>query len=297
VQLFDLPSGGGSWPDYIVAGPGGAMWFTEFYGDFIGRIAMDGTITTFPVPGGDAEGITIGGDGNIWFTEPGAQTIARMTPAGQTALFQLPKSQNESPRGITLGPDGNVWWAELYDGYIGRITPRGKISRFAVPEYQSGPWDIKAGPHGYLYFSESGANRIGRFDPRTLQFKPSVLVPTQTATPWGLLYAPDKHIWFTERTGNKIAELTSGGAIREFSIPQSNSYPEALAAADGNLWFTEGNATYLDGVDPKTGKFAPAVVLPSGSIPNGIAPGPNKNLWFCIDAYNQTNEIGELVLR
>lgn len=296
VDLFNLTASGGSWPDYIVAGPGHAMWFTEFYGTFIGRITMDGTITNFAIPGGDAGGITIGGDGNIWFTEPGDQSIGRMTPDGTTKLFQLPLSQNESPRGITLGPDGNVWFTELYDGYIGRITPQGKITRFLTPEYQSGPWDIKTGPNGLLYVSESNVNRIAIFDPRALQFRPSLLVKTFDATPWGLLYAPDKHIWFTERRGNKIGEIVNG-TIRDFGIKQNDSYPEALAAgSDGNLWFTEGNATYVGRIDPKTGKFGSALALPSGSIPNGIASGPNKNIWFCIDAYYQTNQIGEVVL-
>ncbi len=140
-----------------VSGPGRAMWFTEFYGNFIGRITMDGTITNFAIPGGDAEGITKGGDGNLWFTEPGYQWIVRMTPSGTSKVFQLPLSQNESPRGVTLGPDGNVWWAELYDSYIGRITPQGTITRFAI---------------------------------RSQQFEPSIKVPTQNATPWASYMPP-----------------------------------------------------------------------------------------------------------
>lgn len=91
AQFFNLLAGP-SWPEYIVSGPGRAMWFTEFFGSAIGRITMDGTITNFTVPGGDAEGITIGADRNIWFTEPGYQWIGRLTPTGKATIFQLPNA-------------------------------------------------------------------------------------------------------------------------------------------------------------------------------------------------------------
>lgn len=297
LNLFNLPSSGGSWPDFIVAGPQRAMWFTEFYGNYIGRVGMDGSITTFTVPGGDAEGISVGPDHNIWFTEPGDQSIVRMTPKGASTTFTLPRSDNESPRGITRGPDGNLWFTELYDGFIGRITPNGTITRFAIGDYSSGPWAITAGPDGDLWFTESGSDKIGRFNPQTETFDSSINVPTKYATPWGILLAPDKRIWFTERSGDKIAEVTASGRVKEFAIKQPGSYPEALAAAAGKLWFTQSQAGTLGSIDPRTGKFGAIIALPPNSIPNGIAVGPNKNLWFCIDAYYQTNQIGELVVR
>jgi len=293
LNFFDLQSGG-SWPDFIVAGPQHAMWFTEFYLDAIGRISMDGHLTIFTIPNGDPEGIAIGPDHNIWYTAPGWDQIGRMTPAGKTTVFKIAGS-NPSPRGITLGPDGNMWYTEFYDGYIGRITPKGAITRFAVPEYESSPWAITTGPDGDLWFTESGADKIGRFNPTTQAFESSISVPTQDATPWGILLAPDKHVWFTERTGDKIAEVTSLRSVKEFAIAQSGSYPEALApGSDGKLWFTQSQAGTLGRIDPKTGKFGATVTLPANSIPNGIAAGPNKNLWFCVDAYDQTNQIGEV---
>jgi streptogramin lyase len=302
LDFFDTPSTG-SWPGYIVAGPQNALWFTEEFTGNIGRITMDGQITEFPSNGEEVEGITEGPDGNLWFTQPGANAIGRMTPQGSVAIFPIPGSPNASPRGITPGPDGNVWYTEFYDGYIGRVTPHGAITRFALSDgYDSEPWDIRAGPHGYLYVSESGSDRIARFDPKTRQFKSSLAVQTPDATPWGLLYAPDKRIWFTERRGNKIAEILPNATIREFPIPQYNSYPEALTAgSDGKLWFTESTTSdstgNLEDIDPATGKFGQLIVLPTGDLPNGIAAGPNKNVWFTVDSYTNPSQIGEAVIR
>ncbi len=296
VKYFSTPSID-AWPWYIVVGPQRALWFTELFADAIGRITMDGHITDFPIGSEEPEGIVEGPDGNLWFTAPGAQAIGRLTPQGAVTNFPIPGSPNASPRGITVGSDGNLWYVEFYDGYIGRVTPQGQITRFAIPDAQSGPWDIKTGSNGYLYFSESQADRIGIFDPATLQFKSSLPVPTPNATPWGLLVAPNGQIWFTERNGNKIATILPS-QIKEFSIAQQGSYPEALAAtADGNLWFTEGLTGDLGRIRPATDKFGAIVGLPSGSIPNGIVTAPNGNVWFTISAYHNPSEIGEVVLR
>jgi virginiamycin B lyase len=295
LKYFDTPSTG-SWPENIVRGPQHALWFTEEFTDKIGRIASDGTIAEFSVSNGqEPEGITEGADGNLWFTEPGANAIGRMTPAGTFTIFQI-DGQDPDPRGITLGPDGNVWYTEYSDGYIGRVTPQGQITRFAVSGYLPSPWDITAGPGGDLWFTESFANEIGRFDPRTLRFKAALNVPTGESTPWGILFAPDKHIWFTERTGDKIAEV-DGKTIREHKIAQPASYPEKLApGSDGDLWFPESQAGDVGHIDPATGKFGQVIVLPSGDIPQGIASGFNRNVFFTIASYHNPDQIGEVML-
>ncbi|HYL26631.1 MAG TPA: Virginiamycin B lyase [Candidatus Nitrosotalea sp.] len=297
LQLFNTPTSF-SWPDYIVRGPQHALWFSEFYSDKIGRVAMNGKMTEFSLPDNtDIEGITAGADGNIWFTAPGAAQIGRMTPQGTVTTFPI-EASNPSPRGMTLGPDGNVWYVEFYDGYIGRVTPQGVITRFAIPEGPySSPWTITTGPDGDLWFSESFSNKLGRFNPATQQFDAPLTVPTQNATPWGVIMAPDKHIWFTERNGDKIAEVTATGKIKEFAIAQAGSYPEALApGGDGKLWFTEMQAGNVGNIDPKTGKFGQLVTLPGNAIPIGITEGFNKNVWFCISFYHNPMQIGEVLL-
>src|SRR5947207_1919394 len=61
------PSG----PFFITPGPDGALWFTEFPGNKIGRIATTGSITEYPIPtpSSGANGIVAGPDGALWFTE------------------------------------------------------------------------------------------------------------------------------------------------------------------------------------------------------------------------------------
>jgi virginiamycin B lyase len=286
-----------AWPLYITPGPQETLWFTEAFTDALGRMDTDGSMTEFSTANGqEPEGITEGADGNLWFTEPGANAIGRMTPQGDSTIFTI-NGSDPDPRGIALGPDGNVWYTEMGDGYIGRVTPQGTITRFPITGYLPEPWGITTGPDGDLWFTESAANTIGRFDPRSLKFKSSLSVPTQASTPWGILLAPDKHVWFTERTGDKIAEVDGSNNIREFAIKQPESYPEALTPGpDGDLWFTESQAQDIGRIDPRTGKFGRIIRLPKGDIPNGIAEGANKNVFFTIDNYHGPSQIGETLL-
>lgn len=58
-------------PHAIVTGKDGDLWFTEWKGNEIGQITVQGTITEYPIPTTHAEphGIAIGESGDIWFAE------------------------------------------------------------------------------------------------------------------------------------------------------------------------------------------------------------------------------------
>ena len=67
----------------ITAGPDGNVWFTDYLGGTIGRIAPDGTIGQFVTvtPSSALNAITlgpvVGGAKTVWFTEPSARLIGR----------------------------------------------------------------------------------------------------------------------------------------------------------------------------------------------------------------------------
>ncbi len=62
------------WPEAIVKGPDGNVWFTEFYAEEVARITPSGTITQIPLTvGGSVEGITVGPDGNLWIRGRGSK--------------------------------------------------------------------------------------------------------------------------------------------------------------------------------------------------------------------------------
>src|SRR5512135_1737336 len=64
----------------IVAGPDGALWFTNYGNNSIGRITTAGAITSYTDPSiSQPNGIAAGPDGALWFTNHGNNSIGRIT--------------------------------------------------------------------------------------------------------------------------------------------------------------------------------------------------------------------------
>ena len=114
VQEYPLAEPG-SQPVGITVGPDGAMWFTEFAGNRIGRIDVTtGVITEFALPeaGIQPEYVAAGPDGNLWFTSFDGAFIGRMTPAGAVTLLNA----NAPNFDIVVGADGNLWYSGFSPG-------------------------------------------------------------------------------------------------------------------------------------------------------------------------------------
>lgn len=125
-------------PFDIATGPDGATWFTEFYGQRIGRITDRGQITEYTVASNPAA-ITAGRDGALWFTSAssgpfGGAGIGRVTANGRVAEFDVHQTCIGETRQITAGPDGQLWFLEPTGPVaVGRIDPARLIATGALP--------------------------------------------------------------------------------------------------------------------------------------------------------------------
>jgi virginiamycin B lyase len=81
VHVYTIPTAG-SQPWGIVNGRDGALWFTEWAGNKIGRVTTGGAFTEYPLPTPAAEpqGIARNSDGSLWFVESAANRIGRIEP-------------------------------------------------------------------------------------------------------------------------------------------------------------------------------------------------------------------------
>src|ERR1019366_8533230 len=79
-------------PSFMTIGPDGALWFTEFTGNKIGRITTAGAITECPIPTAAVgpDGITAGPDGALRVTEYNLNKIGRITTAGAITEYLVP---------------------------------------------------------------------------------------------------------------------------------------------------------------------------------------------------------------
>jgi len=86
INEFPIPTPN-SFPRHITPGPDGAVWFTEFNANKLGRIDENGVIVEYilPNPNSGPGRVVTGGDGNLWFTENNLNRIGGMTPEVPTA--------------------------------------------------------------------------------------------------------------------------------------------------------------------------------------------------------------------
>ena len=70
----------------------------------------------------DLGAITAGLDGNLWFTEPYGNRIGKISPVTGTVTDYATPTDYVYPYGIIGGPDGNLWFTEQSGNRIGKIS-------------------------------------------------------------------------------------------------------------------------------------------------------------------------------
>jgi len=298
IVQFPLPTQN-AYPAGVALGPDGNVWFTEIYGNKIGRITPNGTITEFDVLTSSSfpERICAGPDGYLWFTESNAGRIGRISVMGDVTEFNLSVA---SPEGITAGPDGNIWFVEYLK--IGRITPLGQdLTEFAVPATDARLAVIVSGSDGNLWVSDLGgilyrvtlAGVITPFD-----------TPTSASGALGLASDPlTGRLWFTEGNTNvnqigtmdpRVLGANPTMAFSEFPIPTTDSGAVGITGGtDGGAWFTENHSGRIGHVS--AGGAITEYGIPTSdstaATPVNIVADKNGNLWF---TNSSANSIGRL---
>ncbi|MBV9648078.1 MAG: hypothetical protein JO043_11485 [Candidatus Eremiobacteraeota bacterium] len=235
ITLYPLPTQPScniypSYPNGIVEGPDGAMWFTtQNAGDVlcanantsaVGRITASGQMTLYYTgpPGtihtyNPSGYIAVGSDGAMYFpagdpSSPQHLVVGRITTAGTISFTNevycsASTACISNTFGITEGPDGNMWISEYFDGVFVRYTvATGGVTVFPVPGAVGGntnpigPRRLVIGPDGGMWFTTYTALELGRLTTDgTITFQPLSVDPSQADEFWGIT-AVKKSLWF-----------------------------------------------------------------------------------------------------
>jgi virginiamycin B lyase len=290
---FTIPTGA-SIPTGIIAGPDGALWFTESSTNKIGRVTTSGSFTEYPVPTASSSPLAIvnGPDGALWFVESTANKIGRITTSGAITEFQVP-GLGQDLAGIAAGPDGALWFTNAGNNTIGRVTTAGVFTSFPLPQLETTgtPGGIVAGSDGALWFT----NQNGQIDRVTTSGSFSAFFTSQ-AGPVGIAAGPDGALWYTYLGIPKVGRVTTSGTVTEFSVSQAAFTMVGIAAGpDGAMWFSEGNGNVI-------GRLTTAGALSEYQIPSSIAeplyitPGPDGAMWFTVQAGSNFGSIGRITV-
>ena len=102
---------------------------------------------------------------------------------------------------------------------------------------------------GALWFSQAGASRIGRIDPKGAIS--SFPIPSPNAQPRAIALHPAGGVWFVETNSNALGRVDAQGKIEEFLVGIDNaSLRGVTAGADGDLWFTANFANQIGHMKP-----------------------------------------------
>ena len=247
-----------SQPTGIALGHDGALWFTEYSANQIGRITTAGVVRERRVPTAKSEpdGIAAGPDGALWFTEYSGNSIGRITTAGAITEYAIPTPDSQSVA-IAAGPEGALWFTENHQNNIGRITTAGVITEFPVdPCCGTGPDGIAAGPDGALWFTQDFAIRIARMTTSGV-FSRFYSPPVGL----GITAGPDGALWFTEPGTGSIGRAPACALGLTASFAGSTlTVSFDLGIDTPATWF--GGLQHADVVTPLWSKAIPAVVPP-----------------------------------
>jgi len=238
-----------AFPDYMVAGLDGRLWFTELYVPAIVSLDENGTAHTYTLPTGFQ-----GTPTQIYFVN---STYALYDDAGQAGVnnggvYAFNPSQ---PVFTRLGGPRNL------TGLTGLATASGGI------------WISEHGPPFINFYNYSSAGWT--------DFPTSTVPYVSTTLPYFIL-SDGTNVWFNEHYGDRIAEIVpSAHSMVEYAV--SNPPVENLSSITGSLtiarageriWFTEfgGNRVgFADFSAPPPFSLQPltshsVTVKPGGSV-------------------------------
>lgn len=305
-EKYPLPTSAAD-ASQIVAGPDGALWFTETNANKIGRITTSGKISEIPVPN-DTPGTSDSGPtkivasgGALWFLTDLGESVYRLTTSG--TLTELAQG-NAVVSGYAIAPsdDGGVWVMTTDNGELVRVSPSGTTTPFPA-SYANTLFGIAEAPDGSVWFNNGGSDLY-----RLTDAGATTAIPLSSAggdQVSSIAFDKRGHAWFTEYAPpgeftaaccGEIGEVT-GGAGHITPIGEQRSgvgvAPHSMTLGpDGDMYFAFDQANPYDTssfngigrVNPTTGKIQ--VVNISPYVANDIAFGSDGDLWFIDDREN-----------
>jgi len=223
---------------------GGAVWFTEYAGNRIGRLdPATGVIIEYIVPTANSGPADIGAapDGTLWFSEQTGNKLGSLNPiSGTLTEYSDPGTQSpQQPYGIFVQNDNTIWVTEPNRGWVSRLIPPNGWSPVGIGA-GTYPYDLAVDGVGIPWVLERGINGICGIITGTLQgCLYQYPIPAPASAPAAIVIENNTSRWFTESGANQLGHMTGppNVAFQEYPLPVPGLWPQGLAlASDGSLW-------------------------------------------------------------
>jgi virginiamycin B lyase len=241
-DVRQVPLGPRSAPHGVIVGPDGAAWVTDGGQNAIARV--DPTtleVRVYPVPGRSADLNTAAFDhsGVLWFTGQ-AGIYGRVDPAsGDVKVFDAPRGRG--PYGIIATPDGaRVFYASLAGSHIAEINlETGESTPIDPPTPGQGARRVWTDSHGEIWVSEWNAGQVGRYDPRTGDWREWRLPGARPAA-YGVYVDEQDQVWLSDWGTNALVRFDpSAESFQAFPLGSQNADVRQILGRPGEVWAAE----------------------------------------------------------
>lgn len=263
MREYPLPAG--AKPHSVTPDEDGNMWYLGNKNATIGKLTPEtGEIVEFPMPEPEARDPHTGefaADGRFWFTLQHSNRVGRLDPAtGEIDLVALDRPRSR-PYGIKIDAGGDAWVACnggpcLYhlDGETMAAT------RIDLPNQESHVRRLDIAEDGMIWYVNSGAGRLGRYDPATGAIREWPSPSGPGSHPYAILIV-DGAIWYNEsgmRPDALVRFEPGTETFQSWPIPSSGVYAGILrhmrAAENGDLLIHQSATNHI----MRVGVSAPA---------------------------------------
>ncbi len=165
------------------------------------------------------------------------------------------------------------------------------IREHKIPSAKSEPYICMEGPDRALWFCESGASKIGRFDPADASFREFALPRRQRHADRHHHRRRRQHVVLRQEGQQDRPHHHAAATSRCSTCRHPNAGPDGtLVGPDGNVWFSETELSRIGRITPdgKVTEFADGIS--PGARPLSIAERDGA-MWFSEAAGNRVGRI------
>lgn len=309
----ELPTAQSTRPFGIDVDRQGVVWFSEQYGNRIGKVTTleenvlksnhnifavhNYTIEIKPNEATIKEKVIAAGDQIRWTAPSDPEKNTHFTVIEDNGEF-LKSCDTEQDCTVQFPREGDYSYKvelskdKTLTGNVKVQTRLAQTEEILLPPDRV-PGVIEADASGNVWFTEIGGfplPGIGHLPPgnhigvvKSNGIVKEFETPTKGGAPTSLKISKTGEVWFTQRLANNVTRFEpKTKQFIEYPIPTPNSTPTGIAIDKkrGFIWFTEKSVAKVGYLDPRSGKIQEYDTPAKNSEPSTIALDEQGLVWF-----------------
>ena len=201
----------GTYPHNLIVDRQGNVWYAGNRNGTIGRYdPRSKQFQHYRMPDStvrDPHTLVFDRNGDIFFTAQGSQAFGHLNvKTGEVRLVKVAPSSN--PYGIVVDAQNRAWANLFRTNKLAMIDPATmRVTEYAVPRPDARTRRIALTSDGAVWYVDYAKGRLGRFDPKTQQFKEWVTPGGEGSQPYAMVVDDRDRVWFFESMPREANQL------------------------------------------------------------------------------------------